>query len=154
MYLITRLTERGRDILTLRAMRQAADPTEAHTIIADALPLVVTSVLRAPDLEALRVRLNQLPEPADRPRLTEDDFRGAVGVFFLVFLSTFPVAIPFIFMRNATLAIRISNGIAIAMLFLVGYFLGRHAGDRPWQMGLAMVLVGSALVGMTIALGG
>ena len=31
MYLITRLTERGRDILTLRAMRQAADPTEAHT---------------------------------------------------------------------------------------------------------------------------
>ena len=57
-------------------------------------------------------------------------------------------------MRNARLAIRISNGIAIAMLFLVGYFLGRHAGDRPWQMGLAMVLVGSALVGMTIALGG
>ncbi len=154
MYLITRLTERGRDILTLCAMRQAADPTEAHRIIADALPVVVSSVMRAPDLEALRARLIQLPEPADRPRLDKDDFFGAVGVFFLVFLSTFPVAIPFVFMRNAMLAVRISNGVAIAMLFLVGYFLGRRAGHRPWQMGLAMVLVGSTLVGITIVLGG
>jgi hypothetical protein len=40
------------------------------------------------------------------------------------------------------------------MLFFTGFAFGRAAGYRPWLMGCAMVLLGSALVGITIALGG
>ena len=55
---------------------------------------------------------------------------------------------------NAVIALRVSNGIAIAMLFLTGYSLGRHAGYHPWGVGLSMVGIGLLLVGITIALGG
>ena len=42
-----------------------------------------------------------------------------------MFLSTFPVVIPFIFMSNVGPALRVSNAIAIVMLFLTGYAFGR-----------------------------
>ena len=71
-----------------------------------------------------------------------------------MFLSTFPVVIPFIFMHNAGPALRVSNAIAIVMLFLTGYAFGRMTGRHPWLVGIAMVVLGSILVGMTMALGG
>ena len=79
---------------------------------------------------------------------------GALGVFLLVFISTFPVAIPFIFMHSAGPALRLSNLIAIVMLFILGYAFGRTAGRNPWLFGISMVVLGSVLVGMTMALGG
>jgi VIT1/CCC1 family predicted Fe2+/Mn2+ transporter len=68
----------------------------------------------------------------------------------LSFLSTFP----FILIDDATLALRLSNLIAIGMLFVCGHAFGRYAGYRPWITGLAMVAVGAVLVGVAIALGG
>ena len=88
------------------------------------------------------------------PRLRPDDWRGALGVLLLVFLSTFPVVIPFLLLQDARTALRVSNAIAIALLFLNGYALGRLAGHRPVRIGLLMVLIGTALVAITIALGG
>jgi VIT1/CCC1 family predicted Fe2+/Mn2+ transporter len=79
---------------------------------------------------------------------------GFLGVFLLVFLSTFPVVIPFLFMKNVLPALRVSNAIAIMMLFLTGYAFGRITGRRPWVRGIAMVALGSVLVGITMALGG
>jgi VIT1/CCC1 family predicted Fe2+/Mn2+ transporter len=154
MYLINTLTERGQGILKLRAVRAAKSPEAARRIIAEALPGPVASVLQGGEMEALRQRLSRLPEPPARPRLDKQDFLAAAGVFLIVFLSTFPVVIPFIFMHNALRALRISNAIAIMMLFLCGYRLGNYGGHRPWRMGLAMVIVGSVLVAITIALGG
>jgi hypothetical protein len=40
------------------------------------------------------------------------------------------------------------------MLLACGYVLGQYAGYRPWAMGLALVALGCALVGVAIALGG
>jgi len=99
------------------------------------------------------MRLTQLPEP-DRPRLTREDWLAALGVFLLVLGATLPVVLPFLFVAEPTRALRISNGIAIVLLFLTGYVFGRYAGYYPWRMGLGMVFVGSAMVVMTIALGG
>jgi VIT1/CCC1 family predicted Fe2+/Mn2+ transporter len=55
---------------------------------------------------------------------------------------------------DVRLALRASNVIACAMLFLLGYAFGHYAGFRPWSMGLAMTAVGGALVGVAILLGG
>jgi VIT1/CCC1 family predicted Fe2+/Mn2+ transporter len=71
-----------------------------------------------------------------------------------VFLSTFPVVLPFLFVSDAMRALRISNGIAIVLLFLAGYKLAQASGFRPWLTGLVMVVIGAALVGLTMALGG
>jgi VIT1/CCC1 family predicted Fe2+/Mn2+ transporter len=86
--------------------------------------------------------------------ITGRDVTGAIAVFLLVFLSTFPVALPFLFVHEAHKALRISNGIALALLFGCGWYLGRHAGGRPWLGGILMLVVGVILVALTIALGG
>jgi len=153
-YLMGSFSAQGRGILQLRAVRTFADPNDAHRVIADALPPLLASVLSPAELEVMRLKLNQLPEPPARPRLSRDDWLGALGVFLIVSVSTLPVVLPFIFMGGPRLALRTSNAIAVAMLFLVGYRFGHYAGHRPWRMGLAMVILGSIMVGITISLGG
>jgi hypothetical protein len=153
LYLLARINERGARNLTLRAIRQAPDAETARGAIADALPPEVVSVLAAEQLELMRQKVLQSPEPK-RPKLTRQDWTGALGLCLLSFLATFPVVIPFIFISEAKLALRISYAVAIAMLFCCGYAFGVHSGIRPWAAGLSMVAVGSALVGIAVALGG
>ena len=154
LYLMGNLGERGRSLMTYQSVRGASDPQQAHRLIAGALPPLLASVLQPPELATMHERLRQLPEPPPRARLAKDDWLGALGVFLLVFLSTFPVAIPFLFMQSALPALRLSNAIAILMLFLAGYAYGRCVDRHPWLTGIAMVALGSVLVGLTMALGG
>lgn len=135
-------------------MRTSADPEEARRVLSEAAPPVMASVLLPEELDRMRLRLQALPELPDRKLLRKNDWLGALAVFFLVFLSTFPVVVPFIFMKDVRLALRISNGVGIAMLFLTGYMFGRHIGRRPVRTGIVMVVVGAALVALTIKLGG
>ena len=154
LYLMGCLAERSRQLMTFRAIRTAESPAQARAVLADALPKALAAVLEPAELDAMRARLARLPEPPAHARMTKDDVRGAAGVFLLVFLSTFPVVIPFIVMRNAMPALRVSNTIAVAMLFMTGYAYGRLTGYRPIGMGISMVVLGAVLVGITMALGG
>jgi VIT1/CCC1 family predicted Fe2+/Mn2+ transporter len=153
MFLLAALAERGRNIAILTEVRKAADPARARELILDAMPPLVASTMQPAEVDVIRDRLVRLPEPG-RLSLTGADFRMAVAVFLLVFLATLPVALPFAFIPEAHRALRISNGIALAMLFLGGYYLGGHAGRRPWLSGLLMLAIGVLLVWATIALGG
>jgi hypothetical protein len=153
-YVMGCLAERGHSLLTFRAVRQEPDPQKAQRLISDALPPLVASVLRPAELDTMRQRLKELPEPPERARLPKEAWLGALGVFLLVFLSTLPVVIPFTFMKDITLALRVSNGIAIAMLFGTGHMFGRMTGRSPVWTGVSMVVLGAILVGGTIALGG
>jgi len=148
------INERGGNILTLRAIRQAPDPEIARRVIADALPPELASILPTEQLEVMRRKLQQLPEPRERPRLTKRDWIGALRLCLLSFLSTFPVVVPFIFLSDAKVALQVSYAVAIVMLFCCGYAFGYHSGLRPWAAGLSMVAVGSALVSVVVALGG
>ena len=154
LYLMGCMAEKGRGLLAFHAVRKATDPREAQRLIADAMPSAIASVLEPAELEAVSQRLKQLPEPPERASLDKDDWLGAGGVFLLVFLCTFPVVIPFMVMSNAGPALRVSNVIAIVMLFLTGYAFGRMTGRHPWLVGISMVVLGLILVGMTMALGG
>jgi hypothetical protein len=154
LYLMASLSEQGTGIRALRALRQAPSAVEGHRVIAGALPPLVGEALGPAELEPIRARLMQLPEPPARPQLGKRDWLGALGVFFWVFTMTLPVALPFLFMGNLRQAMRVSNGIAIALLFVAGYAFGRVAEHRPWLTGLAMVVLGVILTALTIALGG
>jgi hypothetical protein len=154
LYLLGRINSRGDKILTLQAVRRAPDSETARRVIADALPPELAAILPAEQLESMRQRLQQLPEPSHGPRLTKRDWTGALGLCLLSFLSTFPVVIPFLLLSDARLALRVSYAVAIVMLFCCGYVFGIHSGLRPWAAGLAMVAVGGALVGIAVALGG
>jgi len=58
------------------------------------------------------------------------------------------------FMNELALAMRVSNAVALVLLFIGGYQLGHFAGVIAWRTGLAMATVGGALVSIIMALGG
>jgi len=153
-YLLNCLGQRGQRIVLLRQLHRTFDQIAARRLVAEALPPLVASLLQPQEIESLRERLTKLPESTERPRLVKEDWIGALGVFLLVFLSMFPVVVPFIFTSNALLALRISNGIAIVLLFLAGYSFGRFTNHNPWRAGLAIVIFGIMIVGVAILLGG
>jgi hypothetical protein len=153
-YLMDCVSEQGAGIRSLRALRRATGANEAREILVDTLPPLVAATLSAAEFETMHKKLLQLPEPPTRPKLGKTEWLGALAVFFWVFVTTFPVAIPFFFMDNLTRAMRFSNAIAIVLLFLTGYAFARVAEYRPWLTGIVMIVLGSALVGATIALGG
>ena len=154
LYLMSCLGERGGNLLKLRTVRQTSDPDAGRRTLADALPAPLVSVLSRDELESLRQRLTKLPESPKRPGLTKDEWLGALGICLLVVLSTIPVIIPFLFIDELRPALRVSNAIAIAMLFMCGYVFARTAGLRPWPTGLVMVAIGAVMVGIAIVLGG
>lgn len=144
----------GQKIMALRAARETGNPEAAYRVIADALPPVIASVTTPAEYELIRRKLQQLPEPPQRPHLTKDEWLAGLGVFLLVVVATLPVILPFLFVHDPTRALRFSNTIAVLLLFLTGCLYGYHAGRRPLRSGLIMIVIGAAMVAMTIALGG
>jgi len=154
MYLMGCLSDRAADFRVASAIRGATTPDEAGMAAARALPPVVASILKPADLQRIHAGLLQVLQLPNRPGLHWEDWLGAVAVFLLVFISTIPVVLPFLLFSDAIVAIRLSNAIAVAMMFATGYAFGRVAGYRPFLMGGSMVLLGALLVALTIALGG
>ena len=154
MYLMACVSERGHNFKILRKIHRASAPEDANRIISDALPPVVAAILPPGALDGMRERLSGLSEPPPRPRIRSEDWLGAAGVFLLVFLSTFPIILPFLLIPRIRLAARVSDLIAITMLFFSGHTYGKYAGHTAWGWGMAMVAIGAVMVGLTIRLGG
>ena len=154
MFLMSSLTERGHGLLTVRAVKSASTPQVAHQMIAAAIPPILVRMLHRDDFERMRQGLLAVDNLPPSPSLTKEDWTGALAVFLLVFLSTFPIVIPFLIFRNVFLALRLSNLVALVMLFITGSWLARYGGHNPLWTGLAMMTLGVVLVGITIALGG
>jgi VIT1/CCC1 family predicted Fe2+/Mn2+ transporter len=153
MYLVRAATERSRKTRLL-AQLHGADAAEGRSLISDALPPHLATASGGDVLETMRQRLLGLPEPPRQALLGRADFTGALGVFLLVVLATFPVVVPFMLIDQTAFAVRVSNLVAVAMLLVAGTALARYAGAPAWQGGLAMAVTGSLLLAAIIALGG
>jgi VIT1/CCC1 family predicted Fe2+/Mn2+ transporter len=155
MYVLTSLAERGRNRNILHYVRTTNQHESARQFIADALPPLIASVMDQGKLESIRKSLLGIPESATRVRLTKDDLKIAVGIFFLVFFSTFPVVIPFLFVKDdPRLALRISNLVAIVLMFVCGWLLAGYGGYNKLRTSLILTVIGVGLVLLTIQLGG
>jgi hypothetical protein len=154
LYLLARLNDRGRKLMMVRAIRAAPDLLTTERILSDALPPVLVAAMPVERLEAIRQDLQGAPEPAEYPALVKRDWIGASRICLLSFLSTFPIVIPFMLIGDVRLALRVSNVVAIVLLGVCGYMFGRSTGFRPWPWALIMIVFGSVLVGVAIALGG
>jgi VIT1/CCC1 family predicted Fe2+/Mn2+ transporter len=154
MHLLRTLVERSRHLLLVRAVRAATEAGQAHQIIAAELGPLFRRAIGTDGLARIRAEVLALPDLPARARLSLDDFRAAGLIFLLVFLSTFPLVLPFLVFDDLPRAMRASAAIAIAILFLCGYNWGRYAGVRPVRVGLTMVAVGVAVEVAVIALGG
>jgi VIT1/CCC1 family predicted Fe2+/Mn2+ transporter len=88
------------------------------------------------------------------PRLTRDDLAGAAAIFAVQIFCCVPALVPFLVLDHPGLALRVSNGLLILVLFAVGLRWAREIdAHRAWTA-IAIALVGVGLVGMSVALGG
>jgi hypothetical protein len=154
MYLMEAFMARARLLLALKAIRGDQTPEAARHLLVTLLPSALSSALTSADIELLRQRVNQQALALPAVTLTRAEFLGAAAVFLLVSLSTFPAVVPLILVRDPQTALRLSNAVAVLMLFILGTLLGQHAGRPGWRTGLGMVAIGLVLVGVTMALGG
>jgi VIT1/CCC1 family predicted Fe2+/Mn2+ transporter len=152
LFLMGGVADKGRIALALRAARRSSTSHDAQRMIAGVLPAPLLEIIE-PDLPSIEQRLRKSPE-TPIPGLDRNDWRGGLAVFLLVFLSTLPVAIPFLLFKNVPLAMRLSNLIAIVMLFAMGYIFARVTGRSAWVWSASMVVLGLVLAGLTVALGG
>lgn len=154
MYVITTVSDRGWSYRLVRAIGGARDADAGQRIVAESLPGNLADVLPASVLEGIRSAIADAARNAPLPRVARGDLAGALGVFSLVVLGTLPAALPLAVLSDVTVALRVSQGTGLAMLFLSGSALGHYAGFGAWRSGLAMLAVGVALVSLVVALGG
>jgi VIT1/CCC1 family predicted Fe2+/Mn2+ transporter len=154
MYMVRAWTERTRNRNLLVRLQQSVEASEGQALVADALPPYIAAATGAEGLEMLRRQLLEFPEKPAPSWLSLDVAKGALGIFLLVVLSTFPLVIPFLLIDRTALAIRVSNWVALTLLFICGWILARYSGGNPWAGGAAIALVGTLLLFAIIALGG
>jgi VIT family len=154
MYILSVLSYRGHGARILHFIKGSDLSDRSRTHISSVLPPVVASVLSDDELEHIRQKLMTLPPEKMKVKLTWADFKTAFGIFLLVFLSTLPVAIPFMVIHEPQLALRVSNLVAIILMFVSGWFLAGYGGYNRLFMALCFTLLGASLVAVTILLGG
>lgn len=156
MYVMNCLTERSEKARLIRAIHGAPDPAAALSIVRDEVDQEIVSLAGPEDREALYQSILKYLSHARamKTSVTKDDLYGALACFWLVFISCLPAALPFLIFSNPTRALRISNFLLIGMLFVVGQKWAEYANTNRLLAGLAMVVVGLALVGVAVLLGG
>jgi VIT1/CCC1 family predicted Fe2+/Mn2+ transporter len=156
LYLLGRKTLRSSRRRFLRRVQLARDDDAAETVVRREWEPILLEVTREEDRERLysamrKLALNAKPLNA---RLTRDDLGGALAIFILVCATATPATLPFLFLPNDWLTLRVSNLLLAALLFVAGYRWAMVIDASPSLTGLALVVLGLALVGLATALGG
>ena len=156
LYLAGQLFDRGRLRRLGRAIRDERDPQTRVHLVASELDPLMTGVLSSTESSLLYARIadNVTARPLQKTTVTKEDVFGAFTSFLLVVVTSLPAALPFMFIDDAFLALRVSNAILLALLFLCGYWWASFTLGKPWLVGSAFLIGGSILVLAAIALGG
>ena len=156
MYVMNCMAERSIRARLVREIQDASDPQSALAMIRNQVEPELESLAGPDDREALyRAMLKHLTQGnAPRTTIEKGDLYGGLACFWLVFVSCLPVVLPFLIFSNPIRALRVSNFLLIAILFVVGRRWAAYANTNRLAAGLAMVAIGLALVGVAILLGG
>jgi VIT1/CCC1 family predicted Fe2+/Mn2+ transporter len=156
MYILGSVYERSQRARIAEAMHRAPDEQTAIAVVANELDerlaplLTVDQRTQVYGWVVARVKAATL-----RPvHITPDDLYGATASGLLVFLTVMPVALPFLLIDDPQRALRISNLLCVAMLFVVGYMWARQTSMNRVVAGLILMFVGLAMVLITVLLGG
>ena len=154
MYLMIEISQRGRNVAILNYVKNTHDEEKAREFIVETLSPEIAAIMGKQSLENIRRDIIQAGPKTARSGISGRDLKMALGIFLLVFLSTFPVALPFALIHDVRLALRISNAIAIILLFIGGWVLARYSSYNKFRTGLYLALLGIGMVFLTISLGG
>jgi VIT1/CCC1 family predicted Fe2+/Mn2+ transporter len=154
MYLMDVLVNRAHAVMLLKRIKQTKNSAESREIVRENISPVLSDLLEDEEIDRLGKKFRNLPELTVRKSMVFKNFIIAGQIFLLVLITTFPVALPFLFIDNVSLAMRVSNGVALVLLFAGGFSLARYSGMRPVLTALAYMAIGVFLVLLTMALGG
>jgi len=154
MYLVRTLADRGQRLKLATTVQQERDQALAVRALRHALPDTLETLVEDADLERIRARLAAATTLPPRANFVSADFVGALGIFVLVVLGTFPVALPFLIVKDVTTALIASRVLTLAILFIAGFALGRYTGAGAMKAGFVMVALGVLLTMAIIKLGG
>lgn len=156
MYVMVCLFERGRRIRIVRDVRAATTPEQARELIRRELgdqlePLAAPEAVAA-FYDSVRTTLQSTEPP--RGSIRGEDVKGGIAAALAILLATAPILVPYLVVKTPIHAVRISEAIAVVLLFLVGVKWGKFVGANPLKVGFTLTAVGGILVGVTILLGG
>lgn len=156
LYLLGRKTLRSYRSRFLRRVQLARDEDAAQAAIRQEWESTFREVAREEDRERLYSAMRCLALNAKplHSGLRRDDIKGALAIFFLVCATTTPAIAPFMFLRDDWMALRVSNLLLLALLFVAGYRWAKEIDENPWLTGFVLVALGLALVGLAVTLGG
>jgi hypothetical protein len=157
MYVLTCVFERGKQRRLYRLIGSAPTREEGIKILADELQDdfgdLVADEERQRIYGALYDELRAAPPV--KVGFEKGDFGGGLGTFLVAVGAALPVLLPLIlFPNNPDFGLRLSNFVAFAMLFGMGYRWGHYAGGKPWLSGLLLLVLGVMMVIVAIPLGG
>jgi hypothetical protein len=154
MYMMNVLAERGHGFAIYKKILATHASDEVRSILRGEIQPLVSRLLTDNELDNIGERLKKLPGPTRGSMFSGRDLWSCVQIFLLVFLCTFPVALPFALFEEVSFALRASNGVALLMLFVGGWLMAGYAGFRRLWTAIVYALIGVLLVAMTMALGG
>jgi len=157
LYVVGQVFERGRLMRLGQRIRAARDEAAARELVAGELDEMLEPITTDDERASVysrvieHVRQRQLPR---RGSVTREDLLGALVCFWLVFFASLPAAIPFFFFDDPWIALRVSNGVLLFLMFYAGYSWAKYTIATPWVAGTLFLLGGLGLVAVAIALGG
>jgi VIT1/CCC1 family predicted Fe2+/Mn2+ transporter len=139
-----------RMVLELRSLESDAAFRDRAAV---ELPPVVAEAMNAESYAKLRSKVHAYAQA--RPAYwSRQEVAAAALICLFVFGSTFPLVLPFLFMQEPVAALRASHAIAVVMLFVLGWKIGRWSGAPAFGSGAVLALIGSVLAILCVALGG
>jgi hypothetical protein len=156
MYVMSCVFDRSRKARLLLSIQKAANREDALAVVGDALDDRLSALTSPAERGRLYGQiLERLENVApERTRLRKEDIYGAMVAFWLVLLTAVPAVLPFLVFGNPFAALRVSNFLLLITLFLIGYRCAGATNNNPWVFGSILLLVGLAMVGVAMALGG
>jgi hypothetical protein len=156
LYVLGQVFDRGRIRRIGFHLRQAASDGDARRMVAEefdeTLVPITEETARHSLYDAIVDHVRRVPPAPNSVR--REDVLGGLAAGWLVFACSFPAVLPFLFLDDPHLALRLSNAILLGLLFYVGWRWARHTLARPWIAGTVFLLVGVLLVALAIPLGG
>jgi chorismate mutase len=155
IYVLTGIHERNHHVRFVSRVKNKSKK-EAIDQIEDELDDSLIGVLEKEEKDRIAEQIFLTVNHAvpKRQHVKKDDVLGGIASFLISFIVVLPTMVPFVLDIKLALAIRLSNVIAVMMLFIVGFVSGGREGMNRIRWALTITILGVVIVLVTILLGG
>jgi VIT1/CCC1 family predicted Fe2+/Mn2+ transporter len=161
LYIFSELMDRGRHALFLKSVQAIQDKDKAIEFITKKVEEEMDPAILEHFNHEDRIQLSQKVVQFSSKmtpvnvHISKDDVFGAISIFVVVICTGLVLLIPFVlFSGDITFASRISEIIALILLFLIGYRWAKTTNRPKIQTGIIMALLGVVIDVIVILLGG